>query len=289
MKFKHPILFLIVLLLLFTGFVWCQIIFDGPNKLAEAYFLDVGQGDSELVRLEGGVSILTDGGPDFKVVTELDKIFKSGSRYIDLVFVTHPQTDHFAGLVHMLSRYEVGAVIFNGRTSSAKEWEAFIGLIKTKKIPLLTVLAGDLISFRDSVISILSPTSEFLMSGEPNDGSVVEKIKTSKTSILLTGDITSRVEEYLLKKYSKEELEADILKVPHHGSKYSSTDNFIKAVNPKVAMIEVGEGNRYGHPAPNTLERLNSSGVLKIFRTDLDGTIRALGSESAINFFVEKR
>lgn len=133
MKFKHPVLFLIVLLLFLSGFVWYQIIFSGPNKLAEAYFLNVGQGDSELIRLPNGISMLVDGGPDFKVISELDRIFKSNNRYIDLIFITHPETDHFAGLVHVLSKYAVGGIIFNGRTSESKEWEILMKLVEEKR------------------------------------------------------------------------------------------------------------------------------------------------------------
>lgn len=158
-----------------------------------------------------------------------------------------------------------------------------------KKIPLINVLAGDVIRSRDSMISVLSPMSEFLSSGELNDGSIVIKISTSKTSIVLTGDITSRIETELVKKYLREELKTDVLKIPHHGSKYSSTKDFIEAVQPGVAIIEVGSSNRYGHPAPETLERIVEAGVLKIFRTDLNGTIKMSIGDSSANFFVEKK
>jgi len=288
MEIKTPLLFLVLPLLFFSSFIWFQIFFGGPNKFAEAYFLDVGQGDSELIRLPHGMTMLVDGGPDFKVVSELDRLFKSNNFYIDLVFITHPQTDHFAGLIHVLSKYAVGGIIFNGRTSESKEWKVLMKLVEEKKIPLITVLAGDVIRFEDSVISILSPMSKFLTSGEPNDGSVVLKISTSKTSILLTGDITSKIERELVEKYSNNELGVDVLKIPHHGSKYSSTKDFLKAVQPKVAIIEVGGSNSYGHPNPETLGRITESGIAKIFRTDSNGMIKMFTEPSLVSFFTEK-
>jgi beta-lactamase superfamily II metal-dependent hydrolase len=280
--------FSIIVILAFVGldiFLWQQILFAQPLKNAEVYFLDVGQGDAELLVLPHNIKILTDAGPDKKIVTSLEKILAQGDRYIDLVIISHPQLDHFNGLNFLLDRYEVGAIITNGRSDSpgVVEWKILTDKIRSKNIPLLTMKGGDAIRYEDNKIDFLSPNADYLQSAELNDTGIVEEIKTPKFKILFAADTGQNIENFLLDR--KYDLRADVLKVSHHGSKYSSGDDFLRAVNPKVAVIEVGARNRYGHPAQETLLRLASSTHARIFRTDQDGTVKIFAEKGLLKVF----
>ncbi|MBI3588903.1 MAG: MBL fold metallo-hydrolase [Candidatus Liptonbacteria bacterium] len=249
---------------------WREIVFSSQAGPAKFYFLQIGQGDSTLVELPTGAQILTDAGPTKKVVDELQKVMAGSDRYIDLVVVSHPQLDHFNGFNDVLDRYQIGAFIFNGRESELPEWKGLMAKVKEKKIPLVTLAEGDRIKNGGNVIDFISPTKDFIQSAELNDTGLVELIKTEKMRMLLTADIGANVEKYLVEKFGGQ-LAADILKVPHHGSKYSSSEEFLKAIQPKVAVIEVGQ-NKYGHPTKEALDRLEGVGA-KIFRTDRNGTV----------------
>ena len=233
------------------------------------HFLDVGQGDATLLTFPGGVRMLTDTGPDRKVLAALE-VAAPHERRLDLVLVTHPQADHGRALEFLLERYEIGAVLFNGADNPEfGAWKDILEAVRAEDIPLVTLRAGDRIAYGETTIDILSPLPEVMQSAEPNDAAIVQQIRTPGWSALLAADIGFNVEELLRKKY---DLRADILKVGHHGSKFSSGASFLSEVRPSVALIGAGEGNRYGHPTKETLERLESAGAA-IFRTDENGTI----------------
>ncbi|MEK7077214.1 MAG: MBL fold metallo-hydrolase, partial [Patescibacteria group bacterium] len=270
-KLDNLSLVIVIVIVIFDLLVWGQIVFAKPAGNPALYFLDVGQGDGTLLSLPGDIQILTDAGPNQSAVREVEQALGSSDRYIDLAIITHPQLDHFNGFYYLLDRYEFGAFIINGRTDAAakKELEALIGKIETKKIPIITLAAGDRIRSGDNTLDFLSPDASWIQSGELNDTSFVAMVRTTDWSALLTGDIGANVEGDLTEKY---DLKADILKVPHHGSKYSSSEQFLREVEPKLAVIEVGE-NRYGHPTREVLSRFDAVGV-KTFRTDRDGTVK---------------
>ncbi len=275
----------IALLAVLLIFVWGDIAFSKSNSEPEFYFLDVGQGDSELVVFPGNVKIMTDAGPDQKVVKSVERAIGSDT-YIDIGIVSHPQLDHFNGFNFLLDKYKFGAFIINGRddTKTVHEWPELLKKIHEKHIPLITLGAGDNILFASNSISMLSPNAAYIQSGELNDTGFVELIQTGGARALFTADIASNVEEYVSKKF---DIRADILKVPHHGSKYSSSDLFLGAVKPKVAVIEVGKNNRYGHPTKEALARLASS-TPNVFRTDQDGTVKIAVEGNKLSVFAEK-
>ena len=264
-------------------FVWAQIIFLDRSISPKIYFLNVGQGDSTLVEFPTGVQILTDAGPSKKVVGELGKILGEPDHYIDLAIITHPQLAHFNGFNEILERYEVGAFIVNGREVDLPEWKSLVAKISERKIPVIILAATDKIKNAENKIEILSPDQNFIQSGELNDTSLVELIQIKNLKLLLTGDIGQNVEKYLVKKLGSQ-LKTDILKVAHHGSKFSSSNEFLGVVNPKVAVIEVGD-NRYGHPTPEAIQRLSEANILKILRTDQDGTIKTLTENKRLKLF----
>jgi len=280
---------IILFLALLDCLVWGVIFLDLPKQNSQIYFLDVGQGDSELVILPGGVKILTDAGlPDQRVVQSIEKALSPSDRYIDLAVISHPQLDHFGGFLELLKRYKFGAIIINGRsdTVTVKEWPLLLAQVKAQGIPLVTLKSGDRITYNDNHVDFIAPDQVFLESAELNDTGLVELIRTPDFSALLTADIGENVEQYLIKE--KKLGPIDVLKVPHHGSKYSSSAEFLATIAPRVSVIEVGNNNRYGHPAPETLAHLQSQGI-HVFRTDQNGTVRVVGANKKLQVFTERQ
>ena len=280
MKIKNWIILTLLFLIVFDGFIWLEIIFHPKNKNTEVYFLSVGQGDSELVILPGGVKVLIDGGPSNKVIDELSSILRPTDRYIDLVMLSHAQTDHFTGLIDVLRRFQVGVFIYNGRSGTASSWPELAEIIKQNKVPVEILMAGDKISYLDSRFDFLFPDKNFIASAELNDTALVQLLQSQGAKILFTGDVGVKIENYLLQRFN---LDIDVLKVAHHGSKFSSSEEFLESTSPKLAIIEVGK-NSYGHPTPEALSRLASVGA-QIFRTDKDGTIKLVIDNRKVNIF----
>lgn len=277
------VILLVLFLVIFDFFVWGQIVFGGANENLEVYFLDVGQGDAELVILPGGAKVLIDGGPDNKVLKELTSVLKPTDRYIDLIILSHSQLDHFAGLIDILKRYQVGVFIFNGRRGTADAFQELEKVIKENKVASAILAEGDKIKYIDSRFDVLSPSKKFLTSNELNDTTLVFKLDSQKARILFTGDIDKKIEDYLTGKY---DLDIDVLKVSHHGSRFSSDSEFLKEATPEISVIEVGK-NSYGHPTEQTLNRLASIGS-QIFRTDRDGVVKLAISDGEISIFKGK-
>ncbi len=270
-KHKNKTIIVVAAVAVFCLLVLWRFFAPGGGGL-EIYFLDVGQGDSELVRTNG-VDILIDGGPpNGRALAELAGALPRGDRYIDLVILSHPQLDHFGGLIEVLERYKVGAFIWNG---AAAESEAFADLKNTllkNGIPEIILGAGDRIRMNGSEFVVVSPDSELLKVKDVNDTSIVLELKSGKSRTLFTGDAGAAVLDKLRIG------DIDILKVAHHGSRFSSSAEFLAAVKPEAAVIEVGK-NSYGHPTFEALEALANAGA-QIFRTDSDGTLKfVIGGE----------
>ena len=269
---------IVIFVLLIFDLILFGYIFFGTSAEPGVYFLDVGQGDSELIVLPGGVEILIDGGPsNGRALAELADILPFTDRYIDLVAMTHAELDHFGGLISIMNRYKIGAFLWNevkGQSLALRDLEKVINGNKVKGIVLKT---GDKIKYQNSVINVLSPGQEKFK--DINENSLVFNLVYKDTNFLFTGDIGKRVEELIKDKTGK----IDVLKVAHHGSKYSSSAEFLNIIQPKVAVIEVGE-NSYGHPTEETLERLKQIGA-SIFRTDKHGTIKVIPKNNTVEVF----
>lgn len=280
-KDKNIILVIFLVLVGFDLFLWSQILFfkDEPR----VYFLDVGQGDSSLVYLDN-ILFLIDAGPDKKVLQGLSRVFPKKVNYIDLAFISHPQLDHFGGFLDLLNKYDFGAFIINGREADNKTHEIYNELIlkiEERKIPVITLGANDKIKYKNNLIEIISPDQNWIQSAELNDTSLVFRAKNPNFSILFTGDGGNNLLNYLSEKF---DLKSNILKIPHHGSKYSFSEKFLKAVNPDLALIGVGIKNRYNHPSKEFIDGLNNLNT-PFFRTDLAGNI--VISFKNNNFFVK--
>ncbi len=203
-------------------FFWSNIFSERPLTRAHDYFLDVGQGDSELVVFPGNIKEMTDAGPDNKVLDGLEKVLPMGDRYIDIGIISHPQLDHFNGYNYLLDNgYRFGVFIYNGRDDGpgVKEWPDLLQKIGSKNIPLITLGAKDKVHFGESEIDLLSPNGDFGRSAELNDTGFVELVKTPGFRTLLAADTGFNTEDFLMKNGA--DIRADVLKVGHHGSKYS--------------------------------------------------------------------
>ncbi|MEK7537101.1 MAG: ComEC/Rec2 family competence protein [Patescibacteria group bacterium] len=239
----------------------------------KVYFFDVGQGDSIFIETEEKKQILIDGGPDNKVVQKLSEAMPFWDRTIDLVILTHPDKDHILGLIEVLKRYRVKGIIETGIECGKAECVVWKELKEKEKAPVIFVKLGDsLILNENTKILILNPFAD--MAGEKiskaNNSSIVAKLIYDGYSILLTGDIEKHIEEKLV--LAGVDIDSDYLKIPHHGSKTSTTEEFLEKISPLSAFISLGKNNSYGHPHDEVTGRLEKRNI-KYYRTDELGTI----------------
>lgn len=249
----------------------------------EIVFFDVGQGSAIFIETPQNKQILIDGGPDSLLILEhLGKEMPFWDRHINIVVSTHSSPDHLVGLIEVLTRYEVNKVIWTGMLSDSLTHQRFKeGLKKAEQKGTEITIAyfGYEINLgSDTYLKILNPLIS-VAGTDPenhNNNSIVALLVFNEVSFLFTADIEDEREKALVQKQKdlgQNFLSADILKVPLHGSRASSSLEFLEAVNPNKAIIQVGKGNRPGHPHQETLERLKQQEI-SILRTDIKGTIR---------------
>lgn len=263
--------YLIIFLAVICGFVWYAILKETRNGLT-VYALNIGQGDAIFIEAQNGNQILIDGGPNKKILEELGKVMPFYDRKIDVLILTHPHEDHLNGLIDVLKNYKVGTVLESGNKGETEAYNIFQKLIKEKNIPHFYVKRGAKLNIDKNLnLNILLPIFNLTKAGI-HDQMVVEKLNYGNTSFMLTGDMESNLEKYLIV-LENSNLKSDVLKVGHHGSRTSSSEEFLGWVSSKYAVISAGEKNKYGHPHKEILDRINSLGI-KIFRTDENGLIK---------------
>jgi competence protein ComEC len=255
---------------------------DVARREARLVMLDVGQGDGILVEGGDGSRMLVDGGPDpERLLIQLDGRIPPWDRRIDVLVLTHPHEDHVAGLVRVLERYRVGRVFEPGMRGPGPGWQAWDAELRRDRLPRGTLSAGARLRLGSVRLTVLWP--EPGVSATPaatgrgiNDVSIVMLGEVNGRTFLLTGDAEDDVDPALLARGLPH---LDVLKVAHHGSATATTEAFLGATRPTVALISVGAHNDYGHPAPATLGRLRDVGA-RVYRTDRDGTTEVgLGRE----------
>lgn len=266
---------IIIIIILSFSVIYCI-----PKNL-KIHFIDVGQGDSSLIITPQRKTILIDGGgssnSDFDVgkSTLIPYILDRGFTKIDIVIISHFDQDHVGAILTLLQELRVGRVYISKQAENSENYEKFLNIISEKNIKVYEVMAGNKIYIEKNLyLDILWPTENLISTNALNNNAMVFNLHYKKFSMLFTGDIEEASEKEILKLYSKNKdlLKANILKVAHHGSKTSSTSEFINVVNPMIAVIGVGKNNKFGHPNENVLERLKQLGC-KVFRTDLGGEI----------------
>lgn len=250
---------------------------------AHLWFFDVGQGDAALIRDREGKDFLIDGGPDASVLEGLSDAMPFWDRTIDVVLVTHLDSDHYVGLFGVLQKYKVEEIWWSGAAPTTDTARRFVAAVEARGIAQRFVQAGEGFAFADETSfrvlwpredmkgRIVPPTSSNAKGGGTNDAGIVGVFSCGLERALFTADVSAHVEAKLLDDPSV--LRAEVLKVPHHGSAHSSSEAFLDAVHARDAVISDGAGNRYGHPTPRVLSALLERGV-HVHRTDREGTIR---------------
>lgn len=256
---------------------------DAGSGTLRVTAFDIGQGDAILVRTPHGSDILIDGGPpNGGIVEKLGKFLPPSDRDLELVVATHADSDHIGGLPSVASRYRIERVLDNGSSATSALYSKWLAAIESQGSTRLPGHAGATITIDDVVFDVIWPDAETDVNGKDrNDASVVVRMHYGNTSFLFTGDITSKVESRLIATHTT--IDADVLKVGHHGSAYSTSSEFVDAVSPSIALISAGKGNRYGHPHSVVLKRLAAHGV-KVIRTDKVGDLTVVSDGSGITF-----
>lgn len=234
-------------------------------------FLDVGQGDAIHVITPDGYELLIDGGPSAAVLREFAQGRSFFDTYVDVVIATHPDTDHVAGLVDVLKRYEVGMILETAVEHDALAARAFKDAADTGGVRRILAQAGQTIQLGASTtVRILSPYGD-TSNWENNAASIVTQIVYGDIEFMLTGDASSGIEEYLVGTYG-DLLESEVLKLGHHGSKTSSSEIFLEQVQPHYSVVSAGADNRYGHPHADVVTRVEKTGS-RIVSTAEQGAI----------------
>lgn len=262
----------VLLVLLVTVSIVFFFAFRSPHHVLRVAFLDIGQGDAIFIESPTGNQIIFDGGPGSALVSEVAKQLSLFDRSIDMIVVTNPDKDHFEGFIPLLSRYSVSAVLEPGVSADENPvYQEFHRIITNQNIPIILARTGQkIILGGGAYIEVIFPDRD-VAGVSHNDGSLVARLVYGETSVLLTGDTTKNIENYILEPY-REYLDSDILKVAHHGSDTSTSDAFVKAVSPDIAIISAGKGNSYGHPKKETLDILAKNKVKTLVTMD-EGTI----------------
>ena len=251
---------------------------QAPDGRLHLVFLDVGQGDAVLVQAPAGQQILIDGGPSPSAIDDgLGKELPFWDRSLDMIVLTHPDDDHLVGLLEVLQRYDVQQALEPGCVETSPSYVRWQQLLRERQVKRVLAHAGQEIplgqGMRLRVLSPLNLPSKGACGEDVNDYSVVLRLESTGFSALLTGDLTADGQPALLR--SGASLASQVLKVPHHGAREALSEAFLERTAPQTAIISVGLGNRYGHPAPETLARLQDRGV-QVYRTDRDGTVEVV-------------
>jgi competence protein ComEC len=256
-------------------------------------FLDIGQGDSELIELPTGERILIDSGDRGAPTVEM--LRKYGVKQLDLVVATHPHSDHMGEMRDIMRAFKIREFWDSGFNHTTKTYADMLQEIKNRGIKFSTPKRGDLLKFGNVLIEVLNPSNE-LPDSNPNNASIVIRLSYGSKSFLFTGDAEtyeaskkpSAWEQML--KVEPEKLRADLLKAGHHGSSDGTTREVLDAVRPSIVTISCAAGNDYHHPHPKVMRMLEqSSDRTKLYRTDLEGTITAVCDGATIEMSSDRQ
>lgn len=258
----------LIIIFIFLGFLFLSSTFlVAPEKL-RVDFLDIGQGDAILLNLPQGTRILVDAGPDNLLINRLGDALPWWEQKIDYVIISHYHADHILGLIELVEKYKIGQVLSTTHQPDDFLYRVLVAKLKAKNIPLVFVQTGQILNFEKNIsMQVISAEHD---NKDYNDNSLVVRFDYLYSSVLFTGDLTAEVEAKLIK--SDLNLQSDLLKVAHHGSRYSSSEEFLDLVRPKFCVISVGDDNDFRHPHAETLTRL-SQVQCQIYLTQDFGTL----------------
>jgi len=246
-----------------------------PDGDMHIVFFDIGQGDSELVTFRDGTRMLIDGGPDWTTLEKLGERLPFFDRSIDIVVLSHPHVDHLMSLPEVIRRYRVKSLIVSDTDDQLGPYRAMLSGSELRGTKILELRAGAVLTVASATLRLIWPPRVRPpgMTKDANNNSLTLMMEEGGKRILFPGDLESIAERTLVA--AKADLDADILKAPHHGSNGSSTTGFLLAVSPELAVISSGKGNTYGHPGRAAIRRLEAVGA-EVRRTDLEGDIEVV-------------
>lgn len=287
MKFIQKAYLLIIFLLVLGNFFVWQEIFRVDRNFLKVIFFDLGQAEAIFIKTPKGHQILIDGGSTKKILEKLSSEIPFWDRTIDLIILSHPDSDHLGGLNYILERYRVEYILWTGvkrETKTFKKWlEKIEKEIKKEKAKVIIAQKGQKIKAGKAEIYILYPFQSLkgkIFKKTANESSVVAKLSFFKNSFLFTGDINKKIEKELIET-SLKDLKSEVLKIPHHGSKYSNFFDFLKKTKAQLAIIFCGRDNKYNYPHPIVLKNLKNLDI-KVLRTDQDGDIKLISNGNKI-------
>lgn len=239
-------------------------------------FLNVGQGDSSLIQSKRGDVIIIDCGPNDKVINQLESKLGFWTNNIDMLIITHGDKDHYGGCREIVDKYNVSKVMVNGVFDTKNQsYQALLDYLASKNIQVIPAIENTFITLSDSLeLQLLNPDTNLWGKDirDDNPESIVILLKSSKHSILLTGDADAKTEDKILNKYPQ--LDVDILKAGHHGSKTSTSEKLLDVISPQQVIISAGANNPYNHPHPDIINRLENRNIeikeVKNFMTGID-------------------
>lgn len=253
--------------------------FEDKKGDLKVHFIDVGQGDSTFIEFPNGETMLIDAGEWTEAEKVIDYINGCGANKIDYLIATHPHSDHIGGLSYVINEFETGKMYMPKVSHQTKTFENLLDAIEENDLPVFSAKEGVVICENEQLkIQIIAPVSDGYES--LNDYSAVIRLDYGETSFLFMGDA-----EQISENEIEADVNVDVYKVGHHGSKTSSSKEFLYRVMPEIAVISVGEDNDYGHPSKPVLTRLDEIGA-KILRTDECGDI--VIQSDGINIFTKE-
>lgn len=254
--------------------------FNKRQNRFQITFFDIGQGDAALIQFKNGQKMLVDCGPDRKILSKLGKALPFYDRTIDYLVSTHPDLDHYGGCVDVLKRYKVKKIIINGKEKFDSYFKIWDATMKAEGAEIKIMEAPEEWLIVSTTLEFIAPDNSLAVDPEKSEGnnaSIVFRLINGERKYLFAGDMEEPLEQALVQKYclttstSCPALEADVLKVGHHGSDSSSGEEFLRLVAPAWAIISSGP-NKYGHPSLRVLKKLERAGA-EILRTDEKGDI----------------
>lgn len=269
---KRYILWSVVLLFI-VATLFGVIYQHAPQKTdLSVSFLDVGQGDAIFIQTPEGIQVLIDGGPKDVVMAKLKEVMPRGDTTIDMIVVTNPDSDHISGFSSVLDAYTVDSVLLAGTRSTTETYKGLIKKIEATHVRQIGAYKDtQFVLGSGAVLSVLFP-DQVVRGWERNDGSIVMRLSYKDTSIMLMGDATAETEKLIISGTDPKNIASDILKLGHHGSRTSTSEEWLDVVAPTVAIVSAGENNSYGHPHPEVVDRLAERGI-EVRQTGIDGTI----------------